>query len=217
MKRSRSLVLTSMMAGGGLALQACDNARPRRQWATPPAAGGSRPAIRSSPAVQHCRPCEAAGMSKAQCETAYQQALRRQRGQCSPISPTSSPARSATASISACRAIRRRRQLLHATAHAVFIIGQALNGRLRRGAATTGTGTVTTACRTADGWRDYCHRPHPVGLDAFGPPATRQAPARVQSRSGVVSRGGFAEAAAATADARTTDTASPQRLARANR
>ena len=38
MKRSRSLVLTSMMAGGGLALQACDNAPPATQWADPPAA-----------------------------------------------------------------------------------------------------------------------------------------------------------------------------------
>ena len=39
--------------------------------------------------------------------------------------------------------------------------------------------------------RDYVTGRTRVGADAFGPPATRQAPARVQSRSGGVSRGGF--------------------------
>lgn len=185
MKRSRSLVLTSMMAGGSLTLHACDDAPPATQWADPPAATSGRQveAQQFSTVAQ----CEATGMSKEQCETAYKQALADNEAN----APRFNDRQSCEERYGVEQCVPRNNGSFFTPLLTGFIIGQALNGgfggrgyyRDRYGADTlTGGGRLG---------RDYVTGRTRVGSDAFGPPATRQAPARVQSRSGVVSRGGF--------------------------
>jgi uncharacterized protein YgiB involved in biofilm formation len=185
MKRSRSLVLTSMMAGGGLALQACDNAPPATQWADPPAAtAGAQTDAQAFTTVEECR---ASGLTAAQCDTAYREALADNEAN----APRFAEQQSCEEQYGAGQCVPRGNGSFFTPLLTGFIIGQALNGgfggrsyyRDRYGNSTLAGGGRLS--------RDYVTGRTRVGSDAFGPPATRQAPARVQSRSGVVSRGGF--------------------------
>lgn len=188
MKRSRSLVLTSMVAGGGLSLQACDNAPPAAQWSDPPAA--SAPAAGASDVQKFAtvEECRASGLSAVQCDTAFRQAVADNEAN----APRFSEQRSCEEQYGVGQCVPRDNGSFFTPLLTGFIIGQALNGgfggrgyyRDRFGYDNLGGGGGRLG-------RDYVTGRNRVGSDAFGPPATRQAPARVQSRSGVVSRGGF--------------------------
>lgn len=193
MKRSKSLVLTSMMAGGGLSLNACDVSSPATQWADPPAASSPAGGQVEADAFNSVEECRASGrVPAAQCDTAYasaqadhdanaprfgdQQSCEERYGvdQCVPRNSGGGGGSFFTPLLTG------------------FIIGQALNGGGFGGRAfyrdRYGADSLAGGGRLS---RDYVTGRTRVGSDAFGPPATRQAPARVQSRSGVVSRGGF--------------------------
>lgn len=184
MKRSRSLVLTGMVAAGGLSLQACDVPAPATQWDEPPAA---ETPVRTFQSAAECR---ATGeFTNAQCEDAQRSALADNQanapqyadrrtcediygeGQCVPRSGTGGS---------------------FVPLLTGFIIGQALSGGLggrayyqdRSGREFLGGGGGAIT-------RDYVTGRPSVRSDVFGPPSTRQAPSRVQRRSGVISRGGF--------------------------
>lgn len=192
MKRSKSLVLTSMVAGGSLSLNACDTAPPAAtQWADPPAAtapAGEQVEAQAFGTVEECRD---AGRSLEACNAAYQAALADNRAN----APRFGDQQSCEERYGVDQCVPRGggggggffTPLLTG-----FIIGQALNRGGYGGRAfyrdRYGYDTLAGGGRLS---RDYVTGRTRVGADAFGPPATRQAPARVQSRSGVVSRGGF--------------------------
>lgn len=189
MKRSKSLVLTSMMASGSLTLHACDDAPPATQWSSPPAAESGRQveAQQFSTVAQ----CEASGMSKAQCESAYQEALADNQAN----APRFADQQSCEERYGVEQCVPRSQAgggSFFTPLLTGFIIGQALNGGGFGGRGyyrdRYGNDSLSNGGRLG---RDYVTGRTRVGSDAFGPPATRQAPARVQSRSGVVSRGGF--------------------------
>lgn len=183
MKRSKSLVLTSMMASGGLSLQACDDAPSATQWSNPPAAA----APAEGQAFRTVEECRASGMSAVQCDTAYRQAQADNEAN----APRFSDRQSCEERYGVEQCVPRNNGSFFTPLLTGFIIGQALNGgfggrgyyRDRFGYDSYGGGGRLG--------RDYVTGRNRIGSDAFGPPATRQAPARVQSRSGVVSRGGF--------------------------
>ncbi|MBW3617864.1 MAG: DUF1190 domain-containing protein [Proteobacteria bacterium] len=189
MKRSRSLVLTSMMAGGSLTLHACDNAPPATQWADPPSAtapAGDQVQARAYATLEECKASGA--VPAAQCDQAYSAALADNQAN----APRFGEQRSCEEQYGVGQCVPRNNGSFFTPLLTGFIIGQALNGgfggrayyRGRDGHNYLGGGGGRLG-------RDYVTGRTRVGSDAFGPPATRQAPARVQSRSGVVSRGGF--------------------------
>jgi uncharacterized protein YgiB involved in biofilm formation len=187
MKRSRSLVLTSMVAGGSLSLHACDNAPSATQWADPPAA--TAPAAQAAEqAFASVEECRASGLSAVQCDTAYKQALADNEAN----APRFSDRQSCEERYGVEQCVPRNNGSFFTPLLTGFIIGQALNGGFGgRGYYRDRYGYDNLGGRGGIGGRDYVTGRNRVGADAFGPPATRQAPARVQSRSGVVSRGGF--------------------------
>jgi uncharacterized protein YgiB involved in biofilm formation len=186
MKRSKSLVLTSMMAGGSLALHACDDAPPATQWGDPPAASSGRQ-VEAQPFATVAQ-CEAAGTPRAQCETAYQQALADNEAN----APRFNDRQSCEERYGVEQCVPRNNGSFFTPLLTGFILGQALNGGFGGGRGyyrdRYGNDSLSGGGRLG---RDYVTGRTRVGSDAFGPPATRQAPAQVQSRSGVVSRGGF--------------------------
>lgn len=187
MKRSRTLALTSMMAGGSLALQACDDPPAATQWAEPPAAAAPAAGEGEAQAFTTVEDCRASGLSAVQCDTAYREALADNEAN----APRFADRQSCEERYGVEQCVPRNNGSFFTPLLTGFIIGQALNGgfggrsyyRDRYGYNTLAGGGRLS--------RDYVTGRTRVGPDAFGPPTTRQAPARVQSRSGVVSRGGF--------------------------
>lgn len=188
MKRSKSLVLTSMVAGGSLSLQACDDPPAATQWAEPPAAAAPAAGAEGQ-AFTSVEDCRASGRSAAECDTAYRAALADNDAN----APRFNQQQTCEEQYGVGQCVPRNNGSFFTPLLTGFIIGQALNG---------GFGGGRAYYRGRDGYnnfgggggrygRDYVTGRNRVGGDAFGPPATRQAPARVQSRSGVVSRGGF--------------------------
>lgn len=183
-KRSSSLVLTSLMAGTAMSITACDSQPSIGQWQDPPAA--SRPVdVQSFKTLQECQD---SGLSADVCSTALAQAQGDQADH-----PRYDNAQSCEDKYGVGQCVPRSdgggsffTPLLTG-----FLVGQALNGGGYRGAPIyrdrdgdyySGGGAVFS--------RDYVTGRTQVSSDAFGPPA-RSAPTRVQSRSSVISRGGF--------------------------
>ena len=177
MKRSKILVLTTLMAGAGVSLTACDAVRRRRQ------------AGRRGRATRPSRECKAAGtIPAAQCDTAYAQAQKAKRK----TAPRFGDRQTCEEQYGVGQCVPRNQwQLLHAAADRLH---------RRPGAQQSGggyRGAPMYRDRNGDYYggagglisRDYVTGRTRVGSDAFDPAA--RAPARVQSRSSVISRGGF--------------------------
>lgn len=174
MKRSRTLVLTSMMAGVGVSLTACDGADN---------VGKPVDAV-SYASVAECR---AAGALPAdQCEAAFKQA----QADSAKVAPRFEDRRTCEEQFGAAQCAPRENGSFFTPLLTGFIVGQALSGGGFRGAPMyrdrNGDYFGGAGGRIS---RDYVSGRTQVGSNAFNPAA--QTPARVQSRSSVISRGGF--------------------------
>jgi uncharacterized protein YgiB involved in biofilm formation len=173
MKRSRTIALTSLMAGTGFSLSACDMADTGKQV----------DAV-SYASVAECR---AAGkIPAAQCETAYAQAEKAN----AEVAPRFGDRQTCEEQYGVAQCVPRNNGSFFTPLLTGFIIGQALNGGGYRGAPMyrdrNGDYFGGAGGRVS---RDYVTGRTQVGSEAFNPAA--RAPARVQSRSSVISRGGF--------------------------
>lgn len=176
MKRSKSLVLTSLMAGAGVSLTACDISD----------GGGKQVDALSYASVAECK---AAGAIPAKdCDTAYAQALADNEK----VAPRLEDRATCEEQFGVGQCEPRNNGSFFTPLLTGFIVGQALGNlgggyrgapmyRDRDGAYYGGAGGRVS--------RDYVTGRTRVGANAFDPAA--RAPARVQSRSSVISRGGF--------------------------
>ena len=177
MKRSRSIVLTSLMAGTGFSLSACDVDTTGKQV----------DAV-SYTSVAECR---AAGtVPAAVCETAYTQAAAAD----AKTAPRFEDRQTCEERYGVAQCVPRNENngSFFTPLLTGFIVGQALSNvgggyrgapmyRDREGQYYGGAGGMVS--------RDYVTGRTRVGSEAFNPAA--RAPTRVQSRSSVISRGGF--------------------------
>lgn len=177
MKRSRSIVLTGLIAGSGVSLSACDGD-----------VGGKPVDAMSYTSVAECR--SAGAIPAVQCDTAFAQA----KADADKTAPRFEDKQTCEEQYGAAQCERRDNGgggSFFMPLVTGFLVGQALNGggyrgapmyRDRDGRYIGGAGGYIT--------RDYVSGRTRVGSDAFVP-STARAPARVQSRSSVISRGGF--------------------------
>lgn len=178
MKRSKSIVLTSLIAGSGLSLTACDGD-----------VGGKPVDAQSYASVAECR--SAGAIPAAQCDVAYKQA----QADADKTAPRFEDKQTCEEQYGAAQCQQRSNGSggsFFMPLVTGFLVGQALNGgygyrgapmyRDRDGNYYGGAGGMIR--------RDYATGRMRVGSDAFTP-STVRAPARVQSRSAVISRGGF--------------------------
>lgn len=187
MKRSKSLMLTSMMAGSSLVVSACGS--PATQWSdSAPAAQAAAP---EAQAVEYASlsECRASGQSAAACDQAYAAA----QSDAAQNAPRFGDRQTCEEQYGVDRCVPRNEggSSFFTPLLAGFLLGNLLNGgfggrgyyRDRFGRETYGGGRPLN--------RDYVTGRPRIGADAFGAPARVQAPTRVQSRSSVISRGGF--------------------------
>ena len=175
MKRSQSVVLTTLMAGTGLSLSACD------------ASDGGKPVdALSYTSVAECR--TAGKIPADQCETAFAQAQKANDQN----APRYGDRQTCEEQYGVAQCVPRNNGSFFTPLLTGFIIGQALNNfgggyrgapmyRDRLGNYTGGAGGIMS--------RDYLTGRTRIGENAFDPAA--RAPVRAQSRSSVISRGGF--------------------------
>lgn len=173
MKRSQSIVLTTLMAGTGLSLSACDGPADQQIDA------------RSYTSVAECR--TAGAIPAAQCETAFAEAQKANTQN----APRFADRQSCEEQFGAAQCAPRESGSFFTPLLTGFIVGQMLNSgggyrgapmyRDRNGNYLGGAGNRIS--------RDYVTGRTQVGSSAFNPVA--RAPTRVQSRSAVISRGGF--------------------------
>ena len=177
MKRSQSIVLTTLMTGAGLSLNACEGAVDQPVDA------------RSYTSVAECR--TAGAIPAAQCETAYAQAQTANDQN----APRFDDQQSCEQQFGAAQCTPRNNGSFFTPLLTGFIVGQMLNGGGYRGAPMyrdrAGNYIGGAGNRIS---RDYITGRTQVGSSAFNP--TARAPSRVQSRSSVISRGGFGGRAA---------------------
>jgi uncharacterized protein YgiB involved in biofilm formation len=174
MKRSRSIVLTTLIAGTGVSLTACE-------------ADGGRPVDAVSyTSVAECR--AAGAIPAAECETAYAQAQKANEAN----APRFDDRQTCEEQYGVSQCVPRNNGSFFTPLLTGFIVGQALSNvgggyrgapmyRDRYGDYYGGAGSRIN--------RDYVTGRTRIGSDAFNPAA--RAPTRVQSRSAVISRGGF--------------------------
>lgn len=178
-KRSGSLVLTGLMAGSAVSITACDNAPPAVQWNDAPV---------EVQAFANPAECKAAGTYTAeQCDASYAQAEKASAEN----APKFSDQKSCEQQYGVDQCVPRSGQgggSFFTPLLTGFIIGQAMNNlgggyrgapmyRDRSGTYYGGSGYPVS--------RDYVTGRTRVPRDSF------DAPTRVQSRSAVISRGGF--------------------------
>jgi uncharacterized protein YgiB involved in biofilm formation len=187
--RSSGLALTGLMAGTAMSVSACDGSPAATQWGDPPAASRQVEAKTFASLDE----CKASGdMTAAQCDTAYAQAQKDSAAN----APKFSDQQSCEERYGVDQCVPRSSQngggSFFTPLLTGFIIGQALNNaggyrgapmyRDRDGGWYSGSGYPVS--------RDYVTGRTRVRSDSFDAPEAR-APARVQSRSSVISRGGF--------------------------
>lgn len=174
MKRSRSIVLTTLMAGTGVSLTACD------------ADGGKPVDAVSYTSVAECR--AAGAIPASECDTAYAQAQKANEAN----APKFGDRQTCEEQYGVSQCVPRNNGSFFTPLLTGFIVGQALSNigggyrgapmyRDRYGDYYGGAGARIN--------RDYLTGRTRIGSDAFNPAA--RAPTRVQSRSAVISRGGF--------------------------
>lgn len=174
MKRSQSIVLTTLMAGTGLSLTACDGE-------------ASKPVDALSYAsVAECR--TAGKIPADQCNAAYAQAQKANEQN----APRFDDKQSCEEQFGTAQCTPRNNGSFFTPLLTGFVVGQLLNNsgggyrgapmyRDREGNYFGGAGSRIS--------RDYVSGRTRVGADAFD--SSARAPARVQSRSAVISRSGF--------------------------
>ncbi|MDO8323413.1 MAG: DUF1190 domain-containing protein [Phenylobacterium sp.] len=189
-KRSGAVTLTSLMAGSAISISACDSAPPATQWGDPPAASSGRTVEASS--FTSLADCTASGSFTAeQCSTALAQAQK----DSAENAPKFGDQKSCEERYGVDQCVPRSSQgggSFFTPLLTGFIIGQAMNNlggyrgapmyRDRNGGFTGGSGYPVS--------RDYLTGRTRVNSDSFDAPRAN-APTRVQSRSSIISRGGF--------------------------
>jgi uncharacterized protein YgiB involved in biofilm formation len=187
--RSSGLVLTGLMAGTAMSISACDGSPAATQWGDPPAATREVEA-KTFASLDECK--SSGDMTAAQCETAYTEAQKASAEN----APKFSDQQSCEERYGVDQCVPRNSQgggSFFTPLLTGFIVGQALSNmgggyrgapmyRDREGTYYGGSGYPLS--------RDYVTGRTRVRSDSFDAP-TAQAPTRVQSRSSVISRGGF--------------------------
>lgn len=195
MKRSRSIVLTSLMAGAGVSISACDNAT---QWGD--GQGGAQKA--QAVAYRSLDECKSAGTPADQCEAAYAQA----RADNDANAPRFNERQSCEQRYGVDQCVPRAQAgggSVFVPLLAGFMISRALNGGgygggmfgspvyRNRGGGFIGGGSYGGGYGGSYGRSYGGGRPSiSYGGGGYGSPSV-YAPSRVQSRSAVISRGGF--------------------------
>jgi uncharacterized protein YgiB involved in biofilm formation len=187
--RSSGLVLTGLMAGTAMSISACDGSPAATQWGDPPAATREVEA-KTFASLDECK--SSGDMTAAQCETAYAEAQKASAEN----APKFSDQQSCEERYGVDQCVPRNSQgggSFFTPLLTGFIVGQALSNmgggyrgapmyRDREGTYYGGSGYPLS--------RDYVTGRTRVRSDSFDAPSA-QAPTRVQSRSSVISRGGF--------------------------
>ena len=187
--RSSGLVLTGLMAGTAMSISACDGSPAATQWGDPPAATREVEA-KTFASLDECK--SSGDMTPAQCETAYAEAQKASAEN----APKFSDQQSCEERYGVDQCVPRSSQgggSFFTPLLTGFIVGQALSNmggsyrgapmyRDREGTYYGGSGYPLS--------RDYVTGRTRVRTDSFDAPEAR-APTRVQSRSSVISRGGF--------------------------
>ncbi|EJL30687.1 putative integral membrane protein [Caulobacter sp. AP07] len=187
--RSSGLALTSLMAGTAMSISACDGSPGATQWGDPPAASREVDA-KTFASLADCK--SSGDMTAEQCDTAYAQAQK----DAAANAPKFGDQQSCEERYGVDQCVPRSSQgggSFFTPLLTGFIVGQALSNmgggyrgapmyRDRDGTYYSGSGYPLS--------RDYVTGRTRVRSDSFDAPEAR-APARVQSRSSVISRGGF--------------------------
>ena len=187
--RSSSLALTGLMAGTAMSISACDDGGSAAQWGDPPAATREVEA-KTFASLDDCK--KSGDMTAVQCDAAYAQAQKDSAAN----APKFGDQQSCEERYGVDQCVPRNNGgggSFFTPLLTGFIVGQALNNmgggyygapmyRDRNGNYFGGAGGMLS--------RNYTTGRTQIGSDAFNP-AARSAPARVQSRSSVISRGGF--------------------------
>lgn len=175
MKRSKSVVLTGMVAGASISVTACDV----------PSSAGTPVEAQSYTSVDQCK--QAGVAPPAECERAYAQAETADAQN----APRFDNRQTCEEQYGVSQCVPRNNGSFFTPLLTGFIVGQLLGNnrgysgaplyRDRAGNYIGGAGQAIT--------RNYVNGRTMVGSNAFDGDA--RAPARVQSRSSVISRGGF--------------------------
>jgi len=187
--RSSGLVLTGLMAGTAISVSACDDPGTATQWGDPPAASSEVDA-KTHASLDDCK--KSGDMTAEQCDTAYAQAQKDSAAN----APKFGDQQSCEERYGVSQCVPRNDNnggSFFTPLLTGFIVGQALNNmggryygapmyRDREGTYYGGSGYPLS--------RDYVTGRTRVRTDSFNAPEMR-APTRVQSRSAVISRGGF--------------------------
>jgi uncharacterized protein YgiB involved in biofilm formation len=190
MKRSRALTLTGLMAGAGLTVSACGDGG---QWNQDSIAQKDPvPAF----AYQSLEQCKAADeVSDADCDTNYQRALKDDQTNAPRFAERTTCEDTYGAGNCVPRASNNGGGSFFTPLLAGFVIGRMLDGGGSPYYRGTGLYRQGEGYSTGFGGtlgRDYASGRTTIGRQGVDPaPAIRQAPARVQTRSAVISRGGF--------------------------
>jgi uncharacterized protein YgiB involved in biofilm formation len=187
--RSSGLALTGLMAGTAMSVSACDGSPAAANWSDPPAASRDVDA-KTYASLDDCK--SSGDMTADQCDTAYAQAQKDNAAN----APKFGDQQSCEERYGVSQCVPRNDN--HGGSFFTplltgFIVGQALNNmggryygapmyRDREGTYYGGSGYPLS--------RDYVTGRTRVRADSFDAPAMH-APTRVQSRSSVISRGGF--------------------------
>lgn len=191
LKRSRSLTLTTLMAGAAVSISACDSAPAVTQWGdAPAAAAGKAVEARTFTSLDECK--ASGDFTAQQCETTLAQAQK----DSAENAPKFNDQQSCEERYGVDQCVPRSGQngSFFTPLLTGFIIGQALNNmgggyrgapmyRDRNGTYVGGSGYPLS--------RDYVTGRTRVRSESFDAPSRAEAPSRVQSRSSVISRGGF--------------------------
>lgn len=191
MKRSRSLTLTTLMAGAAVSVSACDNSPAVTQWGDPPTAESGRTVeARTFASLDDCK--ASGDFTAQQCEATLAEAQKDSEAN----APRFANQQSCEERYGVDQCVPRSSQgggSFFTPLLTGFIIGQALNNmggyrgapmyRDRDGTYYGGGGYSLS--------RDYVTGRPRVRAESFDAPSRMQAPSRVQSRSFVISRGGF--------------------------
>lgn len=187
--RSSGLALTGLMAGTAISVSACDDPGTATQWGDPPSASREIDA-KTYASLDDCK--TSGDMTAAQCQAAYDQAQKDSAAN----APKFGDQQSCEERYGVDQCVPRNNGgggSFFTPLLTGFIVGQALNNmgggyygapmyRDRNGTYYGGSGYPLS--------RDYVTGRTRVRTDSFNAPEMR-APARVQSRSSVISRGGF--------------------------
>lgn len=188
--RSSSLALTGLMAGTAISVSACDGTPAATQWGDAPPAASREVEAKTYASLDDCK--KSGDMTAAQCDTAYAQAQKDSAAN----APKFGDQQSCEERYGVDQCVPRNNGgggSFFTPLLTGFIVGQALNNlgggyhgapmyRDRNGTYYGGGGYPLS--------RDYVTGRTRVRTDTFTAPEMR-APTRVQSRSSVISRGGF--------------------------